>query len=128
MSFEYLEKLMKKHNAFVLACTLLFGGASAIASSHGGAPIANDAKVEPSAKANANASMADGEIRKIDMENKKITIKHGVIKNLDMPGMTMVFQVKDSALLSKAKVGDKVRFSAEQSGNTIVVTAIEASK
>lgn len=71
--------------------------------------------------------MADGEIRKVDLDNKKITIKHGVIKNLDMPGMTMVFQVKDDALLSKVKKGDKVRFSAEQSGSALVVTGIEAT-
>ena len=76
----------------------------------------------------ASVEMADGEIRKIDMENKKITIKHGVIKNLDMPGMTMVFQVKDPAMLEKVKTGDKVRFSAEKSGGAIVVTEIKAAK
>ena len=117
---------MKKFNTLLLISALLAGAASAHAASHGGAPMASDAKKETATK--TDADMADGEIRKIDMENKKITIKHGVIKNLDMPGMTMVFQVKDAALLSKAKVGDKIRFSAEQSGTAIVVTAIEASK
>lgn len=68
--------------------------------------------------------LADGEVRKIDTENKKITLKHGEIKNLDMPGMTMVFQVQDPALLQKVKVGDKVRFAAEKSGGAIVVTDI----
>ncbi|MDP3171824.1 MAG: copper-binding protein [Polaromonas sp.] len=72
--------------------------------------------------------MADGEIRKIDWDNRKITIKHGEIKNLDMPGMTMVFQVKDVALLRKVKEGDKIRFSAEKAGNAIVVTDIEPTK
>ncbi len=76
----------------------------------------------------ASADMAEGEIRKVDMDNKKITIKHGEIKNLDMPGMTMVFQVKDPALLEKAKVGDKIRFKAEKSGGAIVVTAIQLAK
>lgn len=60
--------------------------------------------------------MTDGEVRKIDKETKKITIKHGEIKNLDMPGMTMVFQVKDVALLDPVKVGDKVKFVAEKAG------------
>ena len=72
--------------------------------------------------------MTDGEIRKVDMESKKITIKHGEIKNLDMPGMTMVFQVKDPAMLDKVKAGDKVRFKAEKAGGAIVVTDIEQSK
>lgn len=69
--------------------------------------------------------MTDGEVRKIDKETKKITIKHGEIKNLDMPGMTMVFQVKDVALLDTIKVGDKVKFVAEKAGGAIVVTDIQ---
>ena len=76
----------------------------------------------------APADMADGEIRKVDMDNKKITIKHGEIKNLDMPGMTMVFQAKDPALLGKVKAGDKVRFKAEKDGTAFVVTDILPAK
>ncbi len=78
--------------------------------------------------ASASADMADGEVRKVDKENKKITLKHGVIKNLDMPGMTMVFQVKDAAMLDSIKAGDKIKFKAEQSGSAIVVTDIQAAK
>lgn len=74
------------------------------------------------------ASMTDGEVRKVDKEAKKITLRHGEIKNLDMPGMTMVFQVKDAALLDKVKAGDKVLFSAERADGAIIVTAIEAAK
>ena len=69
--------------------------------------------------------MTAGEVRKIDKAASKITIKHGEIKNLDMPGMTMVFQVRDPALLDKAKAGDKVRFSVEQKDGALVVTAVE---
>ena len=76
----------------------------------------------------ATADMSDGEVRKVDVENKKITIKRGVIKNLDMPGMTMVFQVKDAVLLNKVKEGDKIRFSAEKAGNAIVITDIQSAK
>jgi len=71
------------------------------------------------------ADLADGEIRKVDKEAAKLTIKHGEIKSLDMPGMTMVFQVKDPALLDKVKSGDKVRFRAEKAASGYVVTAIE---
>lgn len=76
----------------------------------------------------APSDMAEGEVRKVDTDNKKITIKHGEIKNLDMPSMTMVFQVKDAALLGKAKVGEKIRFTAEKSNGAIVVTDIQATK
>ena len=72
--------------------------------------------------------MVEGEVRKVDKEAKKITLKHGEIKNLDMPGMTMVFQVKDSALLDKVQAGDKVRFRAEKAGSGIMVTDIQATK
>jgi Cu/Ag efflux protein CusF len=73
----------------------------------------------------APAALTDGEIRKVDKEAKKLTIKHGPIQNLDMPAMTMVFQVKDPALLDQVKAGDKVRFRAEKDGGAYVVTRIE---
>ena len=74
------------------------------------------------------APLADGEVRRVDREAKKITLRHGPIPNLDMPPMTMVFQVKDAALLDKAKPGDKVRFSAEKAGGQYVVTRIEPAQ
>jgi len=76
----------------------------------------------------ADTTLAEGEVRKVDKDNKKITLKHGEIKNLGMPGMTMVFQVKDAALLDKVKAGDKVRFTAEKVDSGFAVTAIEAVK
>ena len=74
------------------------------------------------------AEMTEGVIRKIDRENKKITIKHGEIKNLEMPGMTMVFQVKDPGMLDTVKTGDNVKFRAEKTGGSFVVTDIQAIK
>lgn len=73
-------------------------------------------------------AMTDGEVRKIDKENKKITLKHGEIKNLEMPSMTMVFQVKDPAMLDTVKPGDKVMFKAEKAGGALVVTEIQPAK
>ena len=73
-------------------------------------------------------AMADGEVRKVDKEAKKITLKHGPIKNLDMPAMTMVFQVKDPALLNNVKPGDKVKFEAQKIDGAYAVTRIEAAK
>jgi Cu(I)/Ag(I) efflux system periplasmic protein CusF len=75
--------------------------------------------------AQASAPLAEGEIRRVDKEAKKLTIKHGPIPNLDMPAMTMVFQVKDPALLDQVKAGDKVKFQAEKAGGQYTVTKIQ---
>jgi Cu/Ag efflux protein CusF len=69
-------------------------------------------------------SMSEGEVRKMDKDAQKITIKHGPLKNLDMPPMTMVFRVKDAAMLDAVKKGDKVKFVAENVGGQFVVTEI----
>jgi Cu/Ag efflux protein CusF len=71
-------------------------------------------------------AMSDGVVRKVDAANGKVTLKHGPIVNLDMPGMTMVFRVQPPALLGTLKVGDRVRFHAELVGGVYTVTAIEA--
>lgn len=71
---------------------------------------------------------SDGEVRKVDKAGKKITLRHGPLKNLDMPPMTMVFQVSDPALLDKVKAGDKVRFVASNPGGKLTVTQIELAK
>jgi len=71
------------------------------------------------------ATLAEGEVRKVDKDAQKITIKHGPIQNLDMPPMTMVFKVKDSEILEQVKAGDKVKFQAEKIGGALTVTKIE---
>ncbi len=78
--------------------------------------------------ASAAADMTDGEIKKVDKDAKKVTIKHGEIKNLEMPGMTMVFQVKDPAMLDAVKPGDKVMFKVEKANGALVVTEMRAAK
>mgnify|MGYP003529608725 FL=1 len=65
------------------------------------------------------------EVRKVDRDARKITLKHGPIKSLDMPAMTMVFQVRDAALLGKVAEGDKVTFTAEQQQGAYVLTSLE---
>ena len=72
--------------------------------------------------------MVEGEIKKINRENKKMTIKHGDIKSLDMPGMTMVFQIRDTSLLETFKAGDKVKFVAEKLDGGFVVTGMQLAK
>ena len=65
------------------------------------------------------------EVRKVDLDAKKITLKHAEIKNLDMPAMSMVFQVKDVSLLAKVKAGDKVVFTADSINGALTVMSIE---
>lgn len=69
--------------------------------------------------------LVDGEVRKVDKEQAKVTLKHAEIKALDMPAMTMVFAVKDRAVLDTLKAGDKVRFKAVQEGGRYTVTEIQ---
>ena len=72
----------------------------------------------------AHAQTADGEVRKIDKAQGKITLKHGEIKSLDMPPMTMVFRVRDPAMLDAVAIGDKVRFDAQKIDGQYTVTTI----
>lgn len=74
------------------------------------------------------SQMADGEIRKVDKETGKVTIKHGDIQSLDMPGMTMVFTAKEKTLLDKVQAGDKVKFAVINDGGKMVITDIQVVK
>ncbi len=74
------------------------------------------------------SSMTDGEVKKVDRETGKITIKHGDIKPLDMPAMTMVFMVRDKSLLVGVKPGDKISFTALVEGSKMVVTDIQPAR
>ena len=75
-----------------------------------------------------SAALSEGEVRKVDRAANKVTLKHGPIPNIDMPAMTMVFQVKDPAILAKLRVGDKVKFEAQNLGGALTVTRIEAAR
>lgn len=76
----------------------------------------------------AATALSDGEVKKVDKDAGKMTIKHGPIQNLGMSNMTMVFRVKDPAMLDKVKPGDKIRFAAEKVNGALTVTKIEAAK
>lgn len=90
--------------------------------------IAGGAVAAAASLALAQVPMTDGEVRKVDKENQKITLKHGEIKNLDMPPMTMVFGVKDPAMLDKLNTGDKIQFRAANEGGKFTVTEIQPAK
>ena len=66
----------------------------------------------------------DAEVRKVDVEAQKITLRHGEIPNLGMGAMTMVFRVKDPTLLTQVKPGDKVKITADRIGGALTVLSI----
>ena len=103
-------------SSLILAAALVSSGA-----------IAQTAALAPTASTDKSTlkDAAEGEVRKIDKDAKKITLKHGPIKSMDMPGMTMVFQVKDATLLDKLAMGDKIMFTAAQDNGAMIVTGIE---
>ena len=74
------------------------------------------------------ASMAQGEIRKVDKPARKLTIKHGTLPNLDMTARHMVYRVKDPAMLNQRKAGEKINFAAESFNGVLTVTNIETTK
>ena len=84
-------------------------------------PKKSDQKSEP-------VSMTDGEVRKLDKEQGMVTLKHGDIKNLGMPGMTMIFHTTDKSMLDQIKQGDKVKFAADMVNNELMVTKIEVTQ
>lgn len=77
----------------------------------------------------AQGAAISGEVKKIDEGAGKITLKHGPAKGLGMDEpMTMVYRVKDPAVLKQVKVGDKVTFEAEEAASGYTVTKLEKAK
>ncbi len=113
---------MKNIKSLLIIASLLAATTVSFAASHAAAPAA-------SAASTASAlPMVSAEVRKVDLENKKISLKHAEIKNLDMPGMSMVFQVKNTVMLENIKAGDKVMFTADKVDGAYMVMSIEKAK
>lgn len=87
---------------------------------HAGHHPTSEASPSPALEARS-----EGEVRRVDKVQGKVTLRHGRIENLDMPAMTMVFTASDPALLENLNPGDKVRFSAEKRNGVFTVTGIE---
>jgi Cu(I)/Ag(I) efflux system periplasmic protein CusF len=105
----------------------------AVLLSASGAPsMAQDAAADHSAHhtcaTTEAADICDGVVRKVDTEQNRLTLKHGEIKNLDMPDMIMVFRVTDPRMLDALKPGDKIKFKAEKIDGVYTVTFIEMAK
>lgn len=115
--------MTKSMITITMALSILAVGTPLLA---GAQPTANPGVTPgaPSAAAPA-ADMVSGEVRSVNKDTKKITLKHAEMPSLEMPPMTMVFQVKDPAMLDMVKSGDKVRFKAQKAGGAFVVTELE---
>lgn len=80
------------------------------------------------ASAAAQPAAVGAEVRKIDLAQHKLQLRHEFIPHLDMPAMSMVFEVReaaDRALLPKLKVGQKLRFVAVQQDGVFVARQLE---
>jgi Cu/Ag efflux protein CusF len=90
---------------------------------------ADDHSAHHSGTQTKSPALAEGEVRKVDKKAGTLTIKHGPIQAIDMPAMTMMFQVKEASMLDRVKAGDKVKFQAEMgAGGKVTVTQIEPLK
>ena len=107
------------------AAIVLSAASAAVFAQHGGHGGHDD---HGHAHPAAAAELADGEVKKIDKETGKITLRHGELKNLNMAPMTMVFRVKDAAMLDQVKAGDKVRFGAERVNGALTVVLLQPAQ
>ncbi|MBT9589986.1 MAG: copper-binding protein [Thiobacillus sp.] len=111
---------------FVLGMSLSFGMPALAEGSHGG--HSHDDAASQAAKPAMSATLSDGLVKKVDKAQGKITLKHGPLENLGMPGMTMVFRVQEAGMLDQFKPGDTVRFRAEKKNGALTVTQLETVK
>jgi Cu(I)/Ag(I) efflux system protein CusF len=95
---------------------------------HHHASAAGSAAAEPGALAESAVPLVNAEVKRVDVDAKKITLKHEALPNLGMSGMTMVFRVKDPALLDQVKPGDQVRFFAENIDGALTVVQLRPMK
>lgn len=76
----------------------------------------------------AAADLSEGTVKKIDVPSQRVMLAHGPIANIGMPPMTMMFKVKEAAMLKKLKDGDKVRFRVEDVGGDYTIVRIKAAQ
>ena len=113
--------------AFALALAMAPSAMASGQTPTAGRDVTRVAHHEGKAKS-ADSTYAEAEVRKVDKEAGKITLKHGPIPSLDMPAMSMVFRAKDAAMLDTVKAGDKIRFKAEKIQGAYTVTEIQPGK
>jgi Cu(I)/Ag(I) efflux system protein CusF len=114
---------MNAFSKLAFATTLFAAAAFASAQDH----AHGSHGAQSAAQASATAELVDGEVKKIDKDAGKMTLRHGELKNLNMPAMSMVFRVKDPAMLDQVKAGDKVKFAAERVNGAVTIVELKAA-
>ena len=112
-----------KKTLVIAALLIVLGSAAPVVSAQ-----ADHAAHHGAASAPAEAKLAEGTVKKIDKSVGRLTIAHGPLDSLGMPPMTMVFRAAGPGLLDQVKVGDKIRFAAENVGGALTVTALESAQ
>jgi Cu(I)/Ag(I) efflux system protein CusF len=115
----------QEHTSMHMPYVLIAAAGLALAAAPIQAQHNHGADTTASTPAGSSAALSEGEVRRIDKPGGTVTLKHGPLVNVDMPAMTMSFDVKDRAALDRLKVGDKVHFRVEKEGANYVVTRIE---
>jgi Cu/Ag efflux protein CusF len=118
------ERSLMKKNAFLLVAALVAGLCGGVVD---GVAQTGKAYQAQGATMSETEDMTQGEVRKIDKEVGKLTLKHGRIANLNMPPMTMVFRVKDKSMLNTLQEGDTILFKAVDNGGVLTITEIKKS-
>ena len=108
----------------------LFAFFAAITLSVAAAPTLAQNSAQDGARQSATSAsdMTDGEVRRVDKARGAVLLKHGEIKNLNMGAMTMVFKLQDPTMVDQLQAGDKVKFSAVQKGEDLIVTSIRKAQ
>jgi Cu/Ag efflux protein CusF len=122
----HLPRFSSVFTTFILSAGLALASANASAQAHMHGQV--QTKVMRAAMQDDPAALSEGEVKKVDKDTGKLTIKHGPLNNLDMPSMTMTFKVQEPAMLDRVKTGDPVRFRVERVNGGLTVTRLELSR
>ena len=128
-----LQSRLLSHKAWhfgamaALGWGLAWGQANAQTSDHSNHGVQTSASASSEPASADGQELSEGEVTRWDERTQKVTLRHGELKNLNMPPMTMVFTLQEANQARQIKVGDKVRFRAEQVNGAFVVTQIEAT-
>jgi Cu/Ag efflux protein CusF len=128
--FTILEFQMTRFSS--LFSTLIVSAGLTLAAANASAQMQGHDHSQHNAPASASPddanALTDGEVKKVDKDTGKLTVQHGPLTNLNMPGMTMSFKVQEPTMLDHVKVGDKIRLRVERINGTFMVTKLEAAK
>jgi Cu(I)/Ag(I) efflux system protein CusF len=118
-----MKKTYRTHQLFAILAVCL----SAAPGGHAQAPLEHAHLHTADPAVSTPIALSMGEVVKVDRELAKITLRHGPLENLAMPGMTMVFRVAEPAMLEQVKPGDKVRFLATKSNGALTIVTLQVS-